>query len=136
MNHKINNTCPVCGHSVFENEFGDLQCEFCRRVLPIENTASTDTNIVNRCPICNNWLFVDKDTGRKNCVTCGYLESNLPNLLKTTTNDLINRPENNPSGLMGWICPKCGRGLSPYTNCCPCSIEFEIKYDTNLTKID
>lgn len=20
----------------------------------------------------------------------------------------------------GWICPKCGRGLSPYTSTCPC----------------
>lgn len=20
----------------------------------------------------------------------------------------------------GWLCPKCGRGLSPYTNTCPC----------------
>lgn len=23
-------------------------------------------------------------------------------------------------GLQGWVCPKCGRGLSPFTQSCPC----------------
>ena len=26
----------------------------------------------------------------------------------------------NPPKMYGWICPVCGRGLSPYTNVCPC----------------
>lgn len=26
----------------------------------------------------------------------------------------------NPPKMTGWICPVCGRGLSPYTSCCPC----------------
>jgi len=26
----------------------------------------------------------------------------------------------NVNGPAGWICPVCGRGLSPYTNFCPC----------------
>ena len=25
-----------------------------------------------------------------------------------------------PIGMSGWICPVCGRGLSPYTSQCPC----------------
>lgn len=29
-------------------------------------------------------------------------------------------------GLVGWTCPVCGRGLSPFTSICPC-IPFEIK---------
>ena len=31
-------------------------------------------------------------------------------------------PSAEPShnGLIGWVCPVCGRGLSPYTTVCPC----------------
>ncbi len=31
-------------------------------------------------------------------------------------------------GMIGWICPVCGRGLSPYTYICPCK-NGNIKYD-------
>ena len=26
----------------------------------------------------------------------------------------------NPPKMVGWICPVCGRGLSPWTSACPC----------------
>lgn len=26
----------------------------------------------------------------------------------------------NPPVMMGWVCPVCGRGLSPWTSVCPC----------------
>ena len=28
--------------------------------------------------------------------------------------------------LHGWICPKCGRTLSPYTAVCPCGDKWEV----------
>ena len=33
----------------------------------------------------------------------------------------------NPAPAMtGWICPKCGRSLSPFAQVCPCSIKWEV----------
>ena len=26
----------------------------------------------------------------------------------------------NPPKMVGWVCPVCGRGLSPFTTMCPC----------------
>lgn len=33
----------------------------------------------------------------------------------------------NRGGLKGWICPVCGRGLSPYTSVCPCKGSHDFK---------
>lgn len=31
--------------------------------------------------------------------------------------------------LVGWVCPVCGRGLSPYTSICPCKpFKIEVTY--------
>lgn len=32
-----------------------------------------------------------------------------------------------PAGLQGWVCPVCGRGLSPFTQFCPCKGYPEMK---------
>ena len=33
--------------------------------------------------------------------------------------ETVNPPEP-VDGMIGWICPICGRGLSPFTSYCPC----------------
>lgn len=35
----------------------------------------------------------------------------------------------NPPKMIGWICPVCGRGLSPYTSICPCKGWIEGKWE-------
>lgn len=32
-----------------------------------------------------------------------------------------------PTGPVGWICPRCGRGNSPWTAQCPCAPEPEMR---------
>lgn len=29
-------------------------------------------------------------------------------------------------GMIGWVCPVCGRGLSPFTSVCPCKNDYKI----------
>lgn len=33
---------------------------------------------------------------------------------------LMSTEKTNPPKMVGWICPVCGRGLSPFTTMCPC----------------
>ena len=50
----------------------------------------------------------------------GYQTEKYLELLMST--DTTNPPTEkaNPPKMVGWICPVCGRGLSPFTTMCPC----------------
>ena len=48
-----------------------------------------------------------------------------------TTNILPIPEEPTVSGLMGWICPKCGAVMSPYQSCCvKCTSNWEFTWGT------
>lgn len=86
-----------------------------------------------RCLVCGQGMKKTSG-GNYHCSNCGH-----------TMNDLVYRPAHCdmpiPQGFgeqRGWICPVCGRGLSPWTSFCPCQgSEMQITYGTNtLQELD
>lgn len=39
-----------------------------------------------------------------------------------------NTYKKNQPKMYGWICPVCGRGLSPFTSVCPCRNKLEVTF--------
>ena len=51
----------------------------------------------------------------------GYMAELLRNdIVNDTVTGAAKAKSYNVPAMQGWICPVCGRGLSPYTNVCPC----------------
>jgi len=78
-----------------------------------------------QCIRCGKEM-VNTSGGNYTCTNCNFV-----------VNDLLYRPSNCdmplPQGFgkqEGWICPVCGRGLSPWTSFCPCQSDFKITYRT------
>lgn len=140
MSLTVEEKCPQCGgiltEFVQEDPFSfntklnmKKVCTSCGKVIQ-EYSSTTTSNSYPSCPVCGEPFYVDRTTAAKTCKKCGYSEITLPH---TITNPLVNEPDNQTSGLMGWVCPKCGRALSPYTDMCPCSNKWEITCNANGT---
>ena len=65
-----------------------------------------------------------------NCYQIVPYLNDLEEKAKTTCGDGYSKTynQNAANGLTGWICPVCGRGLSPFTSVCPCKgvVKFDI----------
>ena len=96
-----------------------------------------------RCPHCNGELMqlssvdptsFDFQTKTKIvCINC-HRELQRSDLKVTEPIEEKNKGIELPKGgMMGWICPKCGKGLSPFVGVCPCSISTEATWTTNST---
>lgn len=49
----------------------------------------------------------------------------------SNSNTSSNRSENKNKMIYGWICPVCGKGVSPYTSYCNCKFnEYSISNST------
>lgn len=68
------------------------------------------------CRNCGKYFSITKQSDY--CPDCEFAETEKA---KSKTTDIKN------SSMVGWVCPVCGRGLSPWTSCCPCKIDSEIK---------
>lgn len=97
---------------------------------------NVEVKLSQRCPHCNGELMqlsyldpinFDYQTKTKIICTNCHKELQRSDLKVTEPIEQINEQSTEmPNGaMMGWICPKCGRALSPYTNECPCSIKYE-----------
>ena len=53
-------------------------------------------------------------------ITQSTLTSEIPEDIPEWDEGIFKPKQHETGGLMGWICPVCGRGLSPYTSVCPC----------------
>ena len=58
--------------------------------------------------------LIDADDMKK------HIEGSNDDGIKTIMEWIDNQPTIEPPQMAGWICPVCGRGLSPYTYVCPC----------------
>lgn len=116
----------------------------------MDTYSTTSTAAIERtCPICKN-LLLENSKGNYYCLQCGYMECLSVNPhpqedIKRMFEDLDkideykkqNQSKENQDfpQLYGWVCPKCGAVMSPYTSFCPnCTKRnYEITYETNST---
>ena len=72
----------------------------------------------------------DKAKEIKKIIETSYSQDDMDKAMEKLNKEFAAAPS---GGLMGWICPVCGRGLSPYTDSCPCVINREITCGTGTT---
>ena len=58
--------------------------------------------------------LIDADDMKK------HIEGSNNDGIKIMVEWIDNQPTIEPPQMTGWICPVCGRGLSPFTSVCPC----------------
>ena len=84
-----------------------------------------------KCIRCNSEM-TNTMGGNYNCPKCGYGVNDLvyrENISHIANLEPVPNSQNKDDKWLGWICPVCGRGISPFITICPChDNEITIKY--------
>lgn len=111
MPNYVNKTCPKCGGYVRMLTNGDF-CESCGYKL----VETENSKVIPYSHDEIRQIFAEQDKK-----------------IKTDQIQIDNAP-----GLFGWICPKCGAVISPYTSFCPNCTQhnFEITCTTQSNPVN
>ncbi len=102
--------CNRCGTEVVQTAAPVVSCPSCERTFPTVGCASLRASAVERGP---THLVEDEGT------------TALP--LKPV--EFV--PEPAPVGMVGWRCPKCGRGNAPWVMCCQCGPDVRVTFTSD-----
>ena len=118
-------TCPVCGHNLLNiitttyPEIPSKRCTNCgwyweEKREDVERITFKDGEEM----IMDGW--------KTECYISEVEKNKQYQDFAKTTGGTGTSKTINPPAQIGWICPKCGAGLSPWATRCPCQDKWEI----------
>ena len=116
--------CLRCGNEMTNTLGGNWHCETCG--FAIDDLVDRSQFKVTIEPRATKGEWTDNDSiqiDKTSTPSGGFIDTNHGSIRA-----FVNYPVGG-GALQGWICPKCGAGVSPYTNVCPnCTLPQKIEF--------